>query len=114
MAEEVKPPIIPSNDQEKARWHFNFTNRKPSDEGLRKIEALRSSAKALADAFIDIAPYSRERSVALTNLETALFYINAAVARNEPAQQSEASKSKSEERREAAMSEDQSKDEESK
>lgn len=51
-------------------------------QGQRYI-ALRNGAKDLALAIIAMTPVSREQSLALTNLEQAIFWANAAIARNE-------------------------------
>ena len=42
----------------------------------------RDEAKKLAATILELCPESRERSVALTELETAVFWANASVARN--------------------------------
>jgi hypothetical protein len=45
-------------------------------------EAVRSKAKELAMHINEMCPDSRERALALTNLEQAVFWANAAIARN--------------------------------
>lgn len=67
---------------QKDLWKYNFTNHKPTAEGIKRIEALRSAAKAMADAIIDLAPAGRDQALALTSLEQMLFHANAAIARN--------------------------------
>ena len=67
---------------QKDDWHYKFTNHTPSAEGIRKIESLRSVAKAHADAIIDICPPGREQSLALTHLEETSTASIAAVARH--------------------------------
>ena len=67
---------------QKDDWHYKFTNHTPSEEGIRKIESLRSVAKAHADAIIDICPPGREQSLALTHLEETSTAAIAAVARH--------------------------------
>lgn len=67
----------------KALWDWNLTNHKPTAEAIKKIEALRTTAIAMKDAIIALSPHSRERSIALTNLEQVVFYAVAAVARQE-------------------------------
>lgn len=62
-------------------WDFNLTNHKPTPEGIRKIEAMRSAAKAMKDAIIDLCPGGRDQALALTSLEQMLFHANAAIAR---------------------------------
>lgn len=46
-------------------------------------ELLRSLARAHAKAVMDLLPPGREKSLVLTNLEEALMWSNAAVARNQ-------------------------------
>lgn len=75
------PPL--SDDAMKQLWDWNFTNHKPTPDAIKKMEGLRSAAKAMKDAIIDMVPRSREQSLSLTNLETMLFYANAGIARNE-------------------------------
>lgn len=45
--------------------------------------AIREKAKELAYLIKNTTPKSREQSVALTELETSVFWANAAIARNE-------------------------------
>jgi hypothetical protein len=60
----------------------NFTYHAPTEESVPKYESLRAKAKELALAIEDTCPDSREKSFALTQLETAVFWANAAIARN--------------------------------
>lgn len=71
------------DEELKQLWEWNFTNHTPTPAAIRKMEGLRSTAKAMKDAIIMMAPHSRERSLALTSLEQTLFYSVAAVARTE-------------------------------
>lgn len=61
----------------------NFTYHAPKEGQQEKYEKLRSKAKELAYMIDELTPQSREQSVALTQLETAVFWANAAIARNE-------------------------------
>ena len=61
----------------------NFTYHAPKGDQQQKYEALRGKAKELANLIIDLCPDSRERALALTNLEQATFWSNASIARNE-------------------------------
>lgn len=75
-----------TNEEYKARMRHDFTNHPPvSDEIIRRLEGLRDSATEFADLIIDLTPDSRERSLALTNLESSLMYARAALARNQGA-----------------------------
>ena len=60
-----------------------FTYHPPKDGQTAKYEALRNEAKILAIMIEDLCPNSREKSVAFTNLEQAVMWANAAIARNE-------------------------------
>ena len=61
----------------------NFKYHGPKEGQTEKYEAIREKAKELAYLFEDLCPNSREKSTAFTNLETAMFWANAAIARNE-------------------------------
>ncbi len=54
----------------------------PKEGQSEKYEALRAKAKELAEMIIEFCPASREQSVAFKNLETAVMWANAAIARN--------------------------------
>ncbi|MGD6870027.1 DUF7681 family protein [Bacillus cereus] len=59
-----------------------FSYHPPAEGQPEKYEALREKAKEFAYLIDELCPASREKSVALTNLETAVMWANAAVARN--------------------------------
>ncbi|MGG4034218.1 hypothetical protein ABEV74_11045 [Paenibacillus cisolokensis] len=61
----------------------NFTYHAPKDGQPAKYEAIRAKAKELAYLIDELCPSSREKSLAFTNLEQAIFWSNAAIARNE-------------------------------
>jgi uncharacterized coiled-coil DUF342 family protein len=67
----------------------NFTYHAPIAElkQAEKYEELRDAAKDLALKYVNNAPASRELSLALTNLEQSVFWVNAAIARNEKEQE---------------------------
>lgn len=48
-----------------------------------KYEAIRSKAKEFAHMVDELCPNSREKSLAHTNLEQAVMWANASIARNE-------------------------------
>lgn len=54
----------------------------PKEGQNEKYEELRAKAKELAELITEFCPASRERAVAFTNLETAVMWANAAIARN--------------------------------
>jgi len=61
----------------------NFTYHAPKGDQPARYQSIRKMAKVLADFLIATCPDSRERSLALTHLETAIFWANASIARNE-------------------------------
>jgi hypothetical protein len=61
-----------------------FAHHDPSDESIAKIRILREKFSELQDAIDQCAPPSRERAVALTNLETAAMWAIKAVVMNDP------------------------------
>lgn len=61
-----------------------YAYHKPSASGVEKIAALRRAFSELHDKIEELAPSARERSVALTNLETAAMWAIKAVVCNDP------------------------------
>jgi len=66
-----------------ARIDRDFTYHAPTQEKRVRYAIFRGEAKALARLFAEHAPEGRELSLALTKLEEAVFWANAAIARNE-------------------------------
>lgn len=60
-----------------------FAYHKPSDEGLRRSNILRTAFSDLHEMIVNFAPESRERSIALTELETAAMWAIKAVVVND-------------------------------
>jgi hypothetical protein len=63
-----------------------FTYHAPHGDQPTRYVLIRDSAKSLAELFVTNAPPSRELSLALTKLEEAVMWANAAIARNEKAE----------------------------
>lgn len=61
-----------------------FAYHKPGAFGLEKITKLREAFSRLHDEIESLAPSSRERAVALTNLETTAMWAIKAVVCNDP------------------------------
>lgn len=59
-----------------------FTYHAPKDGQPAKYVQIRDTAKSLALLIDELAPESREKSVAITKLEEAVMWANAAIARN--------------------------------
>lgn len=60
-----------------------FTYHPPASDQVGRYERLRAGAKVLAMDIVDLTPESREQSLAITALEEAVFWANAAIARRE-------------------------------
>ncbi|MBM7585839.1 hypothetical protein JOC86_002381 [Bacillus pakistanensis] len=60
----------------------NFMYHAPKEGQPEKYTAIREKAKELAYLIEETCPNSREKSVAFTNLETAVMWANASIARN--------------------------------
>lgn len=58
-----------------------FTYHQPSEDKPALHQSIRSTAKEFALFIIINTPESREQSLALTKLEEAVFWANAAIAR---------------------------------
>ncbi len=61
-----------------------FAYHKPGAAGLEKITKLREAFSSLSDLILETCPVSRERSVALTELETTAMWAIKAVVCNDP------------------------------
>jgi len=61
----------------------NFKYHTPKEDQAVRYENVRDAAKEFAKTLVALCPPSRELSVALTELETAVMWANAAIARNE-------------------------------
>jgi len=68
---------------EAASLENQFTYHSPKEDQQERYVEIRHQAKQLAFLLLGATPPSRERSLALTNLEQAIFWANAAIARNE-------------------------------
>lgn len=60
-----------------------FTYHPPKDDQQNRYVLVRDHAKELAEFIVYNTPDSREQALAITNLEQAIFWANAAIARNE-------------------------------
>lgn len=60
-----------------------FTYHPPKGDQATRYSEIRRHAHDLARTVDDLAPDSREKSLAVTHLEDAVMWANAAIARNE-------------------------------
>jgi hypothetical protein len=60
----------------------NFIYHAPKEGQPAKYETIRGTAKELAYCFDANCPESREKALAMTKLEEAVMWANAAIARN--------------------------------
>ncbi len=68
-------------EDKKATINHNFTYHAPKPGQQEKYTQLREKAKELALFIVDMTPSSCEQSLAITKLEEAIMWANAALAR---------------------------------
>ncbi len=61
-----------------------YAYHKPGADGLLKITTFRTAFSKMHELIEALAPESRERSVALTNLETTAMWTIKAIVLNDP------------------------------
>ena len=61
----------------------NFKYHSPKEEQIPKYGDIRDNARKLALLVNLLCPNSREKSLAITKIEEAVMWANAAIARNE-------------------------------
>jgi hypothetical protein len=61
----------------------NFRYHSPKADQPARYELLRAEAKKLAELINELCPDSREKPLAITNLEECSMWANASIARNE-------------------------------
>lgn len=65
------------------RIERDFTYHHPTTLSIVRMTNLRAKARDLAHCMDEIAPDSREKSLAITNLEQAIMWANAAIVRGQ-------------------------------
>ena len=60
-----------------------YTYHAPFGDQTVRYAVIRETAKSLAEYLQAFCPDSRERALAMTNLEQAVMWANASIARNE-------------------------------
>ena len=73
---DAPPPLV-------AQLERAFTYHPPTADQIERYAAIRTNAGAFAAEIVALTPPSREQSLALTQLESAVMWANAAIARNE-------------------------------
>ena len=68
---------------ETERIENSFTYHKPTEDQAVRYVNIRNHAKDFAYMIENVCPDSREKSLAMTKLEEAVMWANAAIARNE-------------------------------
>jgi hypothetical protein len=79
-------PIVNSPSQKNSytsQIENNFVYHPPKDGQAERYQKIRDNGRQLANLINAECPGSREKSIALTKLEEAIFWANAAIARNE-------------------------------
>lgn len=66
-----------------SKFDNTYKYHEPKNDQGERYAKLRDKAKELADMIDELCPDSREKSLALTNLEQASMWANASIARNE-------------------------------
>ncbi len=61
----------------------NFRYHPPKGDQQKRYIQIREQAKIVAEVINNNCPESREKSLAMTNLEQTVMWANAAIARNE-------------------------------
>lgn len=77
------PTHYPVSNSEHKAIENNFTYHPPKPHQPEKYVSLRDKAKELAYLIHELCPPSKERSLAITNLEQAIYWANGSIARNE-------------------------------
>lgn len=66
-----------------AQVQRSFVYHPPKNDQAERSAEIRDLARAYATTMLRLTPPSREQSLALTHLEEAVMWANAAIARNE-------------------------------
>ena len=75
--------LYPFSQEDSDKLENNFKYHTPKENQPERYEEIRAKAKEFALMLLNLCPPSRERSIAMTELETAVMWANAAIARNE-------------------------------
>ena len=75
-------PKFEITDAEIADIEKRFTYHAPTGNQPEQYDAMRMNARSMAIVLVALTRPSREQSLAMTKLEEAVFWANAAIARN--------------------------------
>ncbi|SKM81285.1 Uncharacterised protein [Mycobacteroides abscessus subsp. massiliense] len=75
------PVVFHNTPASTADINNRFDYHRPSDAKVQVHEAVRTGASALAHQLDAVLPPGREKALAMTKLEEALMWANAAIAR---------------------------------
>lgn len=67
----------------KAQIENTFSYHRPFGDQPQRYESIRAKARELAEVVQESCPESREKSLAVTNLQQAVMWANASIAINE-------------------------------
>lgn len=73
----------PVSEQDVQDLQKRFVHHPPKDGQTSRYAEIRDVLRLNAEYIMERTPKSREQSLALTKLEEAMFWANAAIARNE-------------------------------
>lgn len=71
------------NEQTAKQIENNFKYHAPKGDQTVRYESIRDKARELAENINENCPDSREKSLAITNLEQSVMWANASIARSE-------------------------------
>lgn len=83
MSDAITTRYEPTEQTTREALRNRFLHHAPKNDQAPRYEAIREGCLALAEGIVQYTPPSREQSLALTHLETAMMFANAAIARNE-------------------------------
>lgn len=70
-----RPPTLAEDLETRFKYHA------PKGDQLERYVIIRDKAKAFAEIIVGLTPQSREQALAITALEEAVMWANAAIAR---------------------------------
>jgi len=70
-------------DQDLAQLENSFTYHSPKGDQPDRYQEIRADAKKLVRTIMECAPHSRERAIAITQIELGVAMANKAIACNE-------------------------------